>query len=63
MAEFSFVAPILPGKTDAWRKAVDEIKGRTLDNRNDEDPNLRDDINARMMQLYTFLKTIEGNHS
>jgi len=27
MAEFSFVAPIQPGKTDAWRKAVDEIKG------------------------------------
>jgi len=27
MAEFSFVAPILAGKTDAWRKAVDEIKG------------------------------------
>ena len=27
MAEFGFVAPILPGKTDAWRKAVDEIKG------------------------------------
>jgi hypothetical protein len=27
VAEFSFVAPIQPGKTDAWRKAVDEIKG------------------------------------
>ena len=27
MSEFSFVAPILAGKTDAWRKAVDEIKG------------------------------------
>ena len=27
MAEFSFVAPILAGKTNAWRKAVDEIKG------------------------------------
>ena len=27
MAEFSFVAPIRAGKTDAWRKAVDEIKG------------------------------------
>jgi hypothetical protein len=27
MAEFSFAAPIRPGKTDAWRKAVDEIKG------------------------------------
>ena len=27
MAEFSFVAPILAGKTDAWRKAVAEING------------------------------------
>ena len=27
MAEFSFVAPILAGKTDAWRKAVGEING------------------------------------
>ena len=27
MSEFSFVAPILAGKTGAWRKAVDEIKG------------------------------------
>src|SRR5215467_9700426 len=27
VAEFSFVAPIQPGKTNAWRKAVDEIKG------------------------------------
>src|SRR5262245_44302488 len=27
MAEFSFAAPILAGKTDAWRKAVAEIKG------------------------------------
>jgi hypothetical protein len=27
VAEFSFVAPILPGKTDAWRQAVAEIKG------------------------------------
>jgi hypothetical protein len=27
MAEFSFAVPILPGKTDAWRKAVAEIKG------------------------------------
>ena len=27
MAEFSFVAPILPGKTDAWRKAAAEING------------------------------------
>jgi hypothetical protein len=27
VAEFSFAAPILAGKTDAWRKAVDEIKG------------------------------------
>jgi len=25
--EFSFVAPILAGKTDAWRKALAEIKG------------------------------------
>jgi len=27
VAEFSFVAPIPPGKTDAWQKAVAEIKG------------------------------------
>jgi hypothetical protein len=27
VAEFSFAAPIRAGKTDAWRKAVDEIKG------------------------------------
>ena len=27
MAEFSFAAPILPGKTDAWRNAVAEING------------------------------------
>ena len=27
MTEFSFVAPILPGKTDAWRKAVAEMTG------------------------------------
>lgn len=27
MAEFSFAAPILAGKTDAWRKAVAEISG------------------------------------
>ena len=27
MPEFSFVAPILPGKTAAWRAAVAEIKG------------------------------------
>jgi hypothetical protein len=27
VAEFSFVAPILAGKTDAWRKAVAEING------------------------------------
>ena len=27
MAEFSFVAPIPAGKTDAWRKAAAEING------------------------------------
>jgi hypothetical protein len=27
VAEFSFVAPILAGKTDAWRKAAAEING------------------------------------
>jgi hypothetical protein len=27
VAEFSFVAPILAGKTDAWRKSVAEITG------------------------------------
>lgn len=27
MAEFSFVAPILKGKTEAWRQAVAEING------------------------------------
>lgn len=27
MAQFSFAVPILPGKTDAWRKAIAEIKG------------------------------------
>jgi hypothetical protein len=27
MAEFSFVAPILPGKTQAWRDAVAQLKG------------------------------------
>lgn len=27
MAEFSFVAPILSGKTGAWRAALAEIKG------------------------------------
>ena len=27
MAEFSFVAPIRAGKTDAWRKAAAEING------------------------------------
>ena len=31
MAEFSFAAPILPGKTEAWRKAVAEIKGQRWD--------------------------------
>src|SRR5215831_10159949 len=27
MAEFSFVAPIVKGKTDAWREALAEING------------------------------------
>lgn len=27
MPEFSFAAPILPGKTAAWLAAIDEIKG------------------------------------
>jgi len=27
MAEFSFVAPIVKGKTEAWRQALAEIKG------------------------------------
>lgn len=27
VAEFGFAAPILAGKADAWRKAVEEIKG------------------------------------
>jgi hypothetical protein len=27
MPEFSFVAPIIKGKTEAWRKALTEIKG------------------------------------
>jgi len=27
MAEFSFVAPIVKGKTEAWRKALTELKG------------------------------------
>ena len=31
MAEFSFAVPLLPGKTDAWRKAMPEIKGPRWD--------------------------------
>ena len=31
MAEFSFVVPILPGKTEAWRKAIADIKGARWD--------------------------------
>ena len=27
MAEFSFVAPIVKGKTEAWRNALAEMKG------------------------------------
>lgn len=27
MAEFSFAVPILPGKTEAWRKAVADLSG------------------------------------
>jgi hypothetical protein len=27
LPEFSFVAPLLPGKTEAWRKAVAEMRG------------------------------------
>ncbi len=27
MAEFNFAVPILPGKTEAWRKAIEEMKG------------------------------------
>jgi hypothetical protein len=27
MAQFSFAVPLLPGKTDAWGRAVAEIKG------------------------------------
>lgn len=51
--------------TDAQRKliaqVVDELERRALDDRNEEDPHLREDMNARVMQLYTFLNTIEGN--
>ena len=50
--------------TDAQRKlimqVVDALERRVLDNRNEEDTHLREDMNARVMQLYTFLKTIEG---
>lgn len=27
MAEFSFVAPVVQGKTGQWRKAIAEIRG------------------------------------
>jgi hypothetical protein len=51
--------------TDAQRKlmrqVVDELERRTLDDRNEEDSRLREDMNARVMQLYTFLKTIENS--
>jgi hypothetical protein len=50
--------------TDAQRKLimqiVDALETRVLDDRNEKDPHLREDMNARVMQLYTFLKTIEG---
>ena len=51
--------------TDAQRKlimqVVDALERRVLDDRNEEDPHLREDMNARVMQLYTFLKTIEAS--
>jgi hypothetical protein len=31
MTEYSFALPILPGKTDAWRKAVAEMNGPRWD--------------------------------
>ncbi len=49
---------------DAQRKlimqVVDALEKRVLDNRNEEVAHLREDMNARVMQLYTFLKTIES---